>query len=192
MKTLVYDVEVLRTPDETEGGWNNPWGMGFGTAVVYDYQDNLYRFYIQEQRTELVQSFQGNTIVSFNGIKFDNNVIVAPEMEKGNWENYDILLEVVKSKFGVNTVKEAEEEYGASEVHDGSICLDGLAKGTLGYHKTGHGAKAPLLIREGKWAEVFAYNLQDVRLTKMLYDFMRTYHYLIDRKCNILPIKPSS
>jgi hypothetical protein len=61
-----------------------------------------------------------------------------------------------------------------------SILLNALAKATIGLEKTGHGSKAPQMIREGRLSEVFSYNLNDVRLTRMLYDFIQKYGYLID------------
>jgi len=184
--TLVYDVEVLRGPQDTEGGWNNPYGMGFGTAIVYDYTKDVYRCYGSEDHSALIRDLTGCGVVSFNGIKFDNHVILPPEThdKEHNWDDIDLLLEVVKSKFGLPDVRAAELKLGDKEVHDGSISLDGLSEGTLGLHKTGHGAHAPELIQQGKWAEVFAYNLNDVRLTRKLYDFARQYGFLVDRKGN--------
>lgn len=184
MDKVAYDVEVLRGPDQVEGGWNNPWEMGFGTAVVFDFSKNLYLFYGPEQKTTLVYYLKSKKVISFNGVKFDNRVLIAPDSYIPDldvpWSNVDLLIEVVRAKFGASSVEEAEEKYGRSDVHNGSIGLDGLSKGTLGMSKSGHGARAPELIREGKWAEVFAYNLHDVRLTVLLYDFAKTYGYLVD------------
>lgn len=181
----VYDIEVLRGPDEVEGGWQNPEAMGFGTAVVYSYKDNLYHFFGPNQKQELIDLLAESPglVVSFNGIKFDNAVLLGNDYQKHEaiWFDYDLLLNVVGGKYNLESVYDAEKKLGDKEIHDGSIGLDGLAEGTLGMHKTGHGAKTPQLIKEGKWAEVFAYNLHDVRLTKMLYDFAKKYSYLIDR-----------
>lgn len=186
MAVIVYDVEVLRGPDEVEGGWNNPEAMGFGTAVAYNYLNDQYYFYGADDKAELIKLLQSNTVVSFNGIKFDNRVVLGNDYSQNTrlWRDVDILLMVVQSKFGLPDVVAAETKLGDREVHDGSISLDGLAEGTLRMHKTGSGAHAPKLIREGKWPAVFAYNLHDVRLTRMLYDFMNKYGYLVDRRKN--------
>jgi len=167
MNTKVYDVEVLRGPQETPGGWNNPWGMGFGTAVVYDYNEDRYDLYGPQDREKLIGDLARCRVISFNGIKFDNNVILSQSDRAAGfhtWQDVDLLLQVVMSKYGLPDVATAEKKLGDKEVHDGSIGLDGLAEGTLGLHKTGHGAKAPDLIRNSKWAEVYAYNLNDVRV----------------------------
>jgi len=188
---LVYDVETLRTPEEVcpedpVKGWQNPVAMGFGSAVVYDYRTDRYYCFMTAERQQLIEMLFGRFVVSFNGIKFDNRVALEGRCEETQelstpWLNYDLLLEVVRAKFQVASVREAELQYGAMNVHDGTIGLDGLAHGTLGMRETGHGSKSPLLIREGKWGELFAYNLHDVRLTRKLLDFLMRYGYLIDR-----------
>jgi len=188
---LVYDVETLRTPEEVSPdnpvkGWQHPLLMGFGSAVVYDYRTDMYHCIVTGERQRLVRMLTDQVVVSFNGIKFDNKVTLDCDCPDNMdlptpWLNYDLLLEVVKAKFQVKTVREAEIEMGAVIVHDGSIGLDGLAQGTLGMAKTGHGSKSPLLIREGRWGDLFAYNLHDVRLTRKLMDFLMRYGYLIDR-----------
>jgi len=77
---------------------------------------------------------------------------------------------------------EALEKFKKQEIFDGTLSLDSIAFSTLGRGKTGHGAHAPELIAKKKWAEVFAYNLQDVRLTKELFEFIKKYHYILDGK----------
>lgn len=190
MDTLIYDVEVLKSPLEVDGGWNNPEAMGFGTAVVWSYFTNQYFFFAPNQKDSLIEILKENKVISFNGIKFDNRVVLGNDYGKGKqlWGNIDLLLEVIQGKYFLPSVAEAEAKLGDKEVHDGSVGLDGLAEGTLGLHKTGHGSHAPQLIKEGRWSEVFAYKLQDVRLTKQLYEFAVRYGYLIDRKGNKIPL----
>jgi hypothetical protein len=177
----IYDIETAKSPEEVEGSWQNPEGMGFGTAVMYDDAEDQYFFYAPNDKELLIQALTGFEVVTFNGIKFDNAVLLGEKMAKNTpWVDRDLLLEVVRAKYGVNTVKEAEESFGPEIVHDGSIGLNGLAKGTLGMHKISHGSKSPKMIQTGQWAEVFAYNLHDVRLTKLLVFFAQNYGYLID------------
>lgn len=190
MNYLVYDVEVVNGPDEVEGGWNNPEGMGFATAVVYISESDFYEFYEGNGgKAALVFALKGKNVVTFNGIKFDSRVILGNARKGVPWNEYDILLEVVRSKYGLDSVESAERKLGDKEVHDGSISLDGLAEGTLGKHKTGHGAKAPILYREKKFDQLYSYNLQDVRLTRQIFEFVLKYGYLIDR--NGLKVKMS-
>ena len=183
---IVYDIETAKGPDEVEGGWNNPYGMSFGTAVTYNYADDVYRFYVPDDKDKLISDLaSGGTIISFNGIKFDNRVLLGNNYMDNErlWRDCDLLLAVVQGKFDVNTVAEAEQKVGAGQVHDGSIGLDGLAKGTLNsIGKIGHGSKSPAMIQAGNWRDVFQYNLHDVRLTRQLFEFARKYGILIDGK----------
>ena len=58
------------------------------------------------------------------------------------------------------------------------IRLDTLAQATLGRGKTGDGLKAIDWWEEGRYEEVKEYCLEDVRLTRELYDYARTHGHL--------------
>lgn len=201
---VVYDVEVVRGPDEVEGGWENPEGMGFASAVTYSYSDDRYRFWMGEDPAKLNAFLQARIAVSFNGVKFDSRVLLGNDRpadrdpdgkvifsggrRTNGWWNCDLLLEYIRARFGYPDVGSAEKRLGDKAIHDGSFSLDGLAEGTFGQHKTGHGAKAPILYREGKIAELLEYNLQDVLLTKKLFDFVRQYGFVVDRVGRVVRI----
>lgn len=202
---LIYDVEVLKGPDEVEGGWNNPEGMGFGCAVVYDACYDVYSFYGPGEidRLRATLTMPGRIRGGFNNVKFDNRVIFGNEYMTRKLPNgskfklefaesdseADLLIRVVSAKFRVQTVKEAEDLYGSREVHDGSCGLNALATNTLKVPgKLSHGAKAPKMIAEGKWAEVFEYCLHDVRLNWLLIEHVNKYGYVIDGKGTVLQI----
>jgi len=204
---LIYDVEVLKGPSEVEGGWNNPEAMGFGCAVVYDACYDVFSFYGPDElgRLQSTLSASGRVRSGFNNIKFDNRVIFGNEymtrklpngsklkLEFAESDNEsDLLIRVVSAKFRVQTVKEAEDLFGSAEVHDGSCGLNALAKNTLLVPgKLSHGAKAPKMIAEGKWAEVFEYCLHDVRLNWLLIEHVNKYGYVIDGKGTVLQIPP--
>lgn len=187
MDIAVYDVEVVNGPDDTEGGWNNPEGMGHASSVVYDQAADQYRFFEGEAgRIKLIECLTGKLVVSFNGIKFDNRVVLGNDYQTAPhpWQDYDILLEVVKAKFGLPDVATAEKKMGDRRIHDGSISLDGISEGTFGLKKTGHGAHAPVLYAQKDFAGLYEYNLHDVRLTRKLFDFILQYGFVIDRKRN--------
>ena len=76
-----------------------------------------------------------------------------------------------------------------TSIHDGSFGLDGLANGTLGLKKTGHRVKAPLLYQAEKYAELLEYNCNDVKLTKMLFDFVRKYGFMVDAANRVVRIE---
>ncbi len=194
----VYDIEVIRGPNEVKDGWENPEEMGLAIAVCYDYHLDNYIFYEQAERgrTRLIHHLDGMYVVSFNGVKFDSRVIIGNDRrvkcEDGfpvirpmngmeGWMNIDLLLLAVQGKYGLDTAEEAYNRLGDRRIHDGSITLDGIAQGTLGKVKTGLGAKAPLLFSQGLFSELYAYCLEDVRLTRQLFEFAVRNGYLVDR-----------
>lgn len=58
------------------------------------------------------------------------------------------------------------------------VGLDAVATSTLGYGKTGHGLDALKWFREGKWDVLEKYCLDDVRVTKDVYEFGLREKYL--------------
>ena len=185
LSVAVYDVEVLRGPDQVKNGWQNPFGMGFGTAVVYFEQVDRYQFYgpgdLQKIKIDLGHKYA----VGFNSINFDNKVIygndyrgVHPREDKER--ECDLFLRIICSKFEVQSLRRALKKVGRKQVFNGSCNLDSICGKTLGVSKIGDGALAPIMISRNQWAKVFAYNLHDVRMTYKLYTFARDNGYVID------------
>jgi len=176
---LVYDIESLRLPDETPRGFDDPFGMGLGTGVVYSYKHDLYWFFGPEEKEDMILTLTDTLVVSFNGVHFDNRVLLGDR--EVPWTDYDIFLKMINVKWDCDSLAEAIEKHGRRSVFMGGMKLDTVAQKTLMCKgKNGSGALAPHLIRQNKWKEVFEYNLQDVRLTKRLYDFIQEYGYVIE------------
>jgi hypothetical protein len=176
----IYDLETCKLADEVEGGWTNPFGMVFGSAVIYDTKTDLYTFYGPEDRESVVEDLSGNVVVSFNGIRFDNGVLLGNNWreEPKLWFDYDIKWEITKVWLNVADMEEAEEIHGRPYVH-GPVSLNKLCKINTGKGKNDKGTHAPQLIKEEKWKELYQYNLQDVRLTKALLYFMIKNEYVV-------------
>lgn len=64
------------------------------------------------------------------------------------------------------------------------IRLDALAQATLGRGKTGDGAKAGIWWKEGKFDLVKKYCIEDVRLTRELYDYTLKHGHLKYKELN--------
>ena len=184
---MAYDIETRRPPEEVEGGWDNPFGMGFGTAVVYDFNEDRY-YFMTDAEAVIDRLIKADRVLSFNGIRFDNCVLLGNE-GAAPWMNEDLLVEVICRKFGVVSIAEAVNIHGAQSVFDRSCNLDTLSRINLGRGKTGHGAKAPLLMRQNEWAKVWNYNLECVRLTVQLWRFKERYGHLHDGHGNRIPFR---
>jgi hypothetical protein len=68
--------------------------------------------------------------------------------------------------------------------------LDSIAKATLGgtCGKSGDGALAPQLYKDGKIIELFQYNIQDVRVEKTLFEYIQKFKQLINGKYDVVKI----
>jgi hypothetical protein len=196
------DVEIAKEVKSVPGGWNNPEAMGFGSAVVYGKKEDRYWFFVHnEGRDAMIKLLNGRHVVSFNGIKFDSRVVLDNDralfpseglVMKGPvaWANYDILAEYVVTRFNLHDVEAAEKKLGERGIHDGTFNLDALCRHTLGCGKSGHGAEAPLLYQAGKFGELLEYNLQDVRITRKLYEFILDYGFVVDGAQRITYLYP--
>lgn len=101
-------------------------------------------------------------LVGFNSIPFDNAVIAATlgvgfEEEKC----YDLLRETWAAA-GLGPVFQRGTH--------GGYGLDAICEKNFGTKKSGNGALAPVLWQRGNVGEVIDYCLNDIRLTKQLFD----------------------
>lgn len=189
---VVFDIEIRKSPDEVEGGWEAKDRLGFACAVAWVEAEGRFRLFDEGNAQELVELLSGAPlVVGFNHIRFDYKVMhmsddltparpcIPVGFDEGKWPeivapgliDFDILLEIWKA-VGVGP------EF--SPATHGKYGLDSVASHTLGprYRKTGHGAHAPKLYQDGKWAELFDYCQQDVRLTRDLFRFIRERGYV--------------
>lgn len=200
---VVYDVETANVPDDVKGGWSNPEGMGFSSAVAYSYHLQQYELFLgPEEKDDLVAFLNNKCAVTFNGIRFDSRVLLGNDrviLSEGRvvgtvdgeytWSNYDILFEYVRSRWDLTTFESIENKLDDPAIHDGSFTLDGICSAMFGRKKIGHGAKAPILYREGKISDLLTYNLHDVVLTRRLFEFINSNRYVLgtDRRVVWLP-----
>jgi len=196
-KYIIWDIEVQHGPDETTGGWNNPEGMLLASAVVWDYATMRYHFYLHEEsKTDLLNHLKGRICVGFNSVHFDTRVILGNDTHIAfadgiyltNSKNIilkhtDLLLMYIQKYYNTQSDWEyIEPILHLPEVHDGTFTLDALCRATFGERKCGSGANAPNLYRRKKYDELLEYNLQDVRLTKRLFEFITKQKYVLNGK----------
>ena len=72
----------------------------------------------------------------------------------------------------INLPKEIKKELGKR------IKLDSVAEATLGRNKIGHGLEAVTWWKNGEVEKVKKYCLEDVRITKEIYDYARAHNIL--------------
>lgn len=171
---LIYDIEIRKAvPDRRnpnqEGveycaGWEDHKNMGVSVVGVYDYNTDRYRVFMEDNIHELAELVRDrSTLVSFNGVGFDNKVLehhmnpMLLELSKC----YDILREM-----WVAAGLAPEFDY---RTH-GGYRLDDTAYVNLGISKSGDGGNAPVLWQQKEIGTLVDYCLEDVRITKRLFD----------------------
>jgi hypothetical protein len=159
---IVFDVETKKSFDEV-GGRNNLAALGVSVLGAYFYRDGSFRAYEEHELSEFEKELEkADRVIGFNIYNFDLPVL-QPYMEYVTLATVpalDIFDDVV-AKLGHR------------------ISLDALAKATLGLQKSGHGLEALQWFREGRIQEVKDYCLQDVALTRDLYEFGKKQGHLL-------------
>jgi DEAD/DEAH box helicase domain-containing protein len=150
---LVLDLETQRDFNEVEG--RKPELLGVSVCGVYSYAQDRYEAYLEaDLSTKLAPRLQAaELIIGFNHRRFDLPVL-QPYLPfaVGTLPALDIMDEVVKNL-------------------GHRVSLESLAQATLGRGKTGSGLDALRWFKEGRFDLITKYCLEDVKLTKELYDY---------------------
>jgi len=155
---LVFDIETI-------GNISSPNfidEMQVTVVGVYNYARDEYQNYFIEELSELEADLkQADLLVGFNNDHFDTPILNKYyPFDLFSIASFDILRE-----FRANTGKR--------------LGLDAIAGMTLGFHKSGTGANAMTLYQTGKLQELAEYCLNDVKLTKEIFEYCITKQYLI-------------
>lgn len=178
MNAIIYDCEIIKAipnKDRTQqegiaycGGWRDFSNMGISVIGAYDYVEDRYRVFCADNSKEFAELCNARDLcVGFNNIPFDNQLIrsSSPWLSPTDANCYDLLIEIwasvgLSSEFNYKT--------------HGGYGLDAVCEKNFGTKKSGSGALAPVLWQQGKTGEVIDYCLNDVRLTKQLFDAVLT------------------
>jgi DEAD/DEAH box helicase domain-containing protein len=164
MPKLVLDLETQRSFDEV-GGSHNKAKMGVSVVGVYHYEGDRFVAYREAQFQELTDVLKAaDTVIGFNLIGFDWPVLAA---ELGSWV-YDLPT--------IDLMMEAQRSLGHR------VSLNAIAKATLGASKGGSGLDALAYYRQGDWDRLERYCLEDVRLTRDLYEYAKREGHLLFEK----------
>lgn len=154
MSTIVFDIETRNTFQDT--GSNDPADLDISIVGLHDETSNTYKSFTVEEFTEMWPYFEhADILVGFNSEHFD-----LPLLNK----YYHGDLYNIKH---VDILKEIHSQFGRR------MKLDQLAEGTLGIKKSGHGLEAIKWWREGEIQKIRDYCLDDVKITKEIYDFAK-------------------
>ena len=161
MDRIVLDIETSNTFADV-GGERNLTALCVSLIGAYSYNRNEYI------------SFTEHTLAEFGPILQKAGLVIGFAIDR-----FDLPVLAKHYSFNVMSLNRLDllEEFELATGH--RISLNTLAKINLGQEKTGHGLEAVKLYKEGKIDELRSYCLQDVKLTKDLYDLAKKQGYLM-------------
>ncbi len=176
MRKIVFDIETKNVFFEV--GKYDPTLLDISIVAIHDSETDQYSTFLEEELGQLWPILErADMLIGFNSEHFD--IPLLNKYYPGNLskiKNLDILSEIRKS-------------YGRR------MKLDQIAEGTLGINKSGHGLEASKWWREGQIEKVREYCIDDVRITKQIYDYARINNKLIFKEggqLNEIPLDTSS
>lgn len=147
---VILDLETKHTFRE----FSDHKQLGISVVAIYDYATKKGQVFTEKELNQLYPILEkASYIIGYNSRSFDLPVLQA--YYPGNIENFSQfdILEDIKEKIGRR------------------IGLNDVAFATLNEKKTGHGLMAIDYYKEGKWDELKKYCLDDVMVTKKLFEY---------------------
>ncbi|MEK7095135.1 MAG: ribonuclease H-like domain-containing protein [Patescibacteria group bacterium] len=152
MRKITFDVETRNLFQDV--GSNDPTALDISVVCIHDSLTDEYTSYLQEDFKKLWPVIeQADMLITFNGDHFDIpllNKYYPGDLTK--IKSLDLLAEV-------------------RNVLNRRLKLDTLAEATLNKKKSGHGLEAITWWQNGEIDKIIKYCLEDVKITKELYDF---------------------
>jgi hypothetical protein len=148
---IVLDIETQNTLQEVGYDYKK---LKVSVVGTYDYNSGEYKAYFENELRDLFSKIEhASKTIGFNINKFDFPVL-APYYV-GNISQFETL----------DLLDEVEKSLGHR------VALDDLARATLDTHKSGHGLLAIEYFRNGEMDKLKNYCLDDVRITRELYEY---------------------
>ena len=167
MRRITLDIETKNFFQDVES--NDPAALDISVVCIHDSADGSYKSFQQHQFKDLWPILeQADILVTWNGDHFD-----IPLLNK----YYPGDLGKLKS---IDLMKEAAKVLGRR------LKLDTVAGATLGANKSGGGSDAVIWWRAGLVDKVIKYCIDDVRLTKDLYEYAMKNGHLKYREAAIV------
>lgn len=149
---VVLDIETQNTFQDV-GGYNTD-KLKISVIGVYFYETDSYEAFEEHELGQLFKRLEhSGRIIGYNSLGFD--LPVMNNYYAGNFldfQNLDILVEIHKA-LGFR------------------LKLDDVAQATVGHKKSGHGLQAVEWWKQGEIQKIKDYCLQDVKVTKDVYEY---------------------
>lgn len=156
MRKIVFDIETKNIFQDVRS--NDPVDLDISLVGIYDYETNSYNSFLQEEFDSLWNILEkADILITFNGDHFD-----IPLLNKYYKKANRGDLTRIRS---LDLLKEIRNSYGRR------MKLDQIAQGTFGSGKIGDGLEAVAWWRNGEIEKIRKYCLDDVRITKDVYEY---------------------
>ncbi len=155
---LVFDLETQNSFDDV-GGRAYPHLLKVSVAGVYSYKEDRYFVFEENQLNEFEEMIKDAALLIGFNTKYFDNAVLQPYLKEVDLKEVpacDIMEDI-------------------ANVLGHRLSLDAVAKATLGIKKSGHGLDAIKYFREGNLEALKNYCLDDVRITKSIFDYGRKY-----------------
>lgn len=150
-------------------GSNDPADLDISVVCIHDSDTNDFSSFIETDLTKLWPILeQSDAIVTWNGDHFD-----IPLLNK----YYHGDLTRIKS---IDLMREVQLVLGRR------LKLDTVGEATLGRNKSGHGLEAIEWWKNGEIEKIIKYCIEDVRLTRDLYDYAMSNGHLKYKELNVI------
>lgn len=159
--TIVLDLETQKSFDEV-GGRENFHLLRVSVVGLYSYEAQAFKTYTEWEVPSLLPILESaQLVIGFNIKRFDYAVL-EPYFKRAltHLRTLDILEEVTK-------------------VLGHRLSLESLTSATLGQKKLGSGLDALKYFKAGQMDKLKEYCLEDVRLTRDLYEYGKRYGKLL-------------
>ncbi len=156
MRKIVFDIETRNIVEDV--GSRDPVDLDISVVGIYDYETDKYYAFLQEEFEKMWEFIKkADMLITFNGEYFD-----IP------------LLNKYYKKAGLGDLKDIRSLDLFKEIKNTSgrwLKLDKVASGTFGVSKIGDGLDAVKWWRTGEIEKIKKYCLDDVKITKDIYEF---------------------
>lgn len=153
-KTVVLDVETKKGFSLIDWDRSRLSELGVSVVGLYDYDKGRYLALEEREISKLAKVLkEAKKVVGFNLFNFDYQVLKP-------YFNFNLFKLPT-----LDILREIKQRVGHR------VTLDSLATATLGRQKSGDGLLALRLFRQGKIEALKKYCLEDVKITKELYEY---------------------
>ena len=173
-KVIIFDAEIKKAilgkkEDPVDGveyckSWGDFEGMGVSCVCTWDSTKSRNSVYLDDNLEKLQKDINAvEYVIGFNNYGFDNKLLAAHGVVIDEAKSIDILAEIMK-------VTKSRKGLG----------LDAICEANFGIKKSGNGALAPIKWQKGKHGEVIDYCINDVEMTRKVFEKILRDGFIVD------------